>query len=371
MAAVTFRFGRFVADRTAYRVVCGDAALELTPKLLDLLFHLLDRAGSLVTKEELPDSLWPGANVTENALSQAVSDLRHALDDDAGAPTFIKTVARRGYRFIAPVETENARPAASEPATASEGGHGRAIAVMDFVNVTGDADSAWLAAGIAETVTGDLRALDHFRVVDRWRVMESARRTGGSLEDVAADLRARLAVVGSYQRHGDRIRITARVVDVVSGESLADAKVDGPLDGIFALQDQVVAQFSSELGVPDARSGRAGSGRETPSLEAHRAFSEGWVRLESLDVRQIPEAIADFERAAAADPRYALAYTGLANAEFAFYETTRSDNEPAQDTLDRAVRHARHAVELDAGLAEAHGTLALVLVSAWRIDEAT
>jgi tetratricopeptide (TPR) repeat protein len=106
-------------------------------------------------------------------------------------------------------------------------------------------------------------------------------------------------------------------------------------------------------------------------LDAFRAISEGWVRLESLDVRQIPESIADFERAAAADPRYALAYTGLANAEFAFYETTRSDNEPAQDTLDRAVRHARHAVELDEGLAEAHATLALVLVSTWRIDEAT
>src|SRR5947208_13722805 len=104
MAAVTFRFGRFVADRTAYRVVCGDAALELTPKLLDLLFHLLDRAGSLVTKEELLDALWPGANVTENALAQAVSELRQALGDDAGAPTYIKTIARRGYRFIGAVE---------------------------------------------------------------------------------------------------------------------------------------------------------------------------------------------------------------------------------------------------------------------------
>src|SRR5712691_10180556 len=373
MPDASYRFGPFVADRTGYRVLRDGDPLDLTPKLLDLLFHLLDHSAALVTKEALLASLWPDANVTDNALAQAMSELRQALGDDPGAPQFIKTVARRGYRFIAPVtrvdavETARARTPAPDAADADV----PTIAVMDFANVTGDADSVWLAAGIAETVSGDLRALGHFRVVDRWRVMEAVRRTSGSLEEVAADLGARLAVVGSYQRHGDQLRITARVVDVVSGEALADAKVDGPLDGIFALQDQVVAQFSGELGVPDTRSARAGSGRETPSLDAYRAFNEGWMRLESLDVRQIPQAITDFERAAAADPRYALAYTGLANAEFAFYETTRSENEPAHDTLERAVGHARHAVALDEGLAEAHATLALVLVSAWETGAAS
>jgi len=373
MPDASYRFGPFIADRTGYRVLRDGDPLDLTPKLLDLLFHLLDHSAALVTKEALLASLWPDANVTDNALAQAMSELRQALGDDPGAPQFIKTVARRGYRFIASVtrvdavEIARARTPAPDAADADV----PTIAVMDFANVTGDADSAWLAAGIAETVTGDLRALGHFRVVDRWRVMEAVRRTSGSLEEVAADLGARLAVVGSYQRHGDQLRITARVVDVVSGEALADAKVDGPLAGIFALQDQVVAQFSTELGVPDARTERAGSGRETPSLDAYRAFNEGWMRLESLDVRQIPQAITDFERAAAADPRYALAYTGLANAEFAFYETTRSENEPAHDTLERAVGHARHAVALDEGLAEAHATLALVLVSAWETGAAS
>ncbi len=368
MPAATFRFGPFVADRHAYRVLRAGEVVELTPKLLDLLFHLLDHAGSLVTKEQLLDTLWPGANVTENALSQAVSDLRHALDDDAGAPKFIRTVARRGYRFIAPVETLDSHPAGPEPRPAPAVDDSL-IAVMDFVNVTGDPDSAWLAAGIAETVTGDLRALGHFRVIDRWRVMEAARRAGGSLQDVAADLGTRLAVVGSYQRSSGRIRITARVVDVVSSEALADAKVDGPFDGIFALQDQVVAQFSEKLGLP-VRPVRAAARRDTASLEAYRAFSEGWVRLESLDIREMPQAIADFERAAAADPRYALAHTGLANAAIVLYESTRSDNEPRLDLLERAVRHAQHAAQLEDGLAEAHATLAHALVGLWRTGEA-
>src|SRR5262245_43356910 len=334
MGDASYRFGSFTADRVGYQVLRDGKPLDLTPKLLDLLFHLLDHSATLVTKDALLDALWPDANVTENALAQAMSELRDALGDDAGSPTFIKTVARRGYRFIAPVtrvdEAATGRPAAAphDGAAEPDAGDARTIAVMDFANVTGDADSAWLGTGIAETVTGDLRALGHFRVIDRRLVTEAARRTSGSLGEVAANLGAQLAVVGSFQRLGDRIRITARVVDVVSGEALADAKVDGPLDGIFSLQDQVVAQFSKELGVPDARSGRTGSGRETPSLDAYRAVSEGLVRLESLDVRLIAQAIADFERAAATDPRYALAYTGLASAEFAFYESTRSENEP-------------------------------------------
>src|SRR5437763_313533 len=302
MAGASFRFGPFVADRTGYRVLRGDRAVDVTPKLLDLLFHLLDHAGDLVTKEALLDALWPGANVTENALAQAVSELRQALGDDAASPRFIKTIARRGYRFIAPVEQMESGRAAAQGA-AEPGRRGgrhredsegdRAIAVMDFANVSGDADAAWLSAGIAETVTSDLRALGHFRVVDRWRVVEVARRTDGSLAQVAADLHARLAVVGSFQRTRDRIRITARLVDALSGEALADAKVDGPMDGIFALQDQVVAQFASELGLGRAPQERS-VGRDTASLDAYRAFSEGWLRLESLDVREMPGAIADF-----------------------------------------------------------------------------
>ena len=103
---MTYRFGPFRADRIGYRVFEGDRALELTPKLLDLLFYLLERPATLVTKEELLEQVWPGANVTDNALAQAISDLRDALDDSPSAPTYIRTVARRGYRFVAPVEAE-------------------------------------------------------------------------------------------------------------------------------------------------------------------------------------------------------------------------------------------------------------------------
>src|SRR5580765_5267841 len=100
MPASACRFGPFVLDRAGYRLLRGHEAVRLTPQLLDLLLHLVDRAGVLVTKDELLDALWPNANVTENALTHAVSELRNALGDRASAPLFIKTIARRGYRFI-------------------------------------------------------------------------------------------------------------------------------------------------------------------------------------------------------------------------------------------------------------------------------
>ena len=369
MPGASYQFGPFFVDRTGYRVLRDEESLELTPKLLDLLFFLLDHSGDLVTKEELLDALWPEANVTENALAQAMSELRQVLGDDASSPRFIKTIARRGYRFIAPVEAAEPRPDGAAPPVAEHDDH--TIAVLDFVNVSGEVDSAWLSAGIAETVSAGLSRLRPFLVVDRWRVMDARRRTDGSLQQIAAELGARLAVVGSYQRHGDQIRITARAVDVVSGEALADAKADGPLAGIFEIQDEIVEQFQRELGVFAAQPppGRSGT-RDTASLGAYRAFTEGLLRLETLDIHTMPTAIADFNRAIGIDPGYAQAYTGLASAEFALYETTRSNNEPAQELLDRAIEHARHALVLDDTFAEAHAMLALLLVSAWSTQEA-
>jgi len=232
MAGESFRFGPFLVDRHGYRATRDGKIVPLTPKLLDLLLHLIDHAGDLVTKEALLDALWPGANVTDNALAQAVSELRDALGDEPKSPQFIKTVARRGYRFIARVEPVDVQPSTGASPASSPGA------------------------------------------------------------------------------------------------------------------------------------------RDTSSLEAYRAVTEGSLRLESLDVGELPRAIADFERAVTIDPRYALAFAGLASAELALYETTRSDNQPQAAMLTNAVGHARHAVALDQSLAEAHATLALVLVSTAETVEA-
>src|SRR5436190_14909775 len=139
----SYRFGPFDVDRARYRMTRDNVVVDLTPKLLDLLLHLLDHAGALVTKEELLDALWTDANVTDNALTQAVSELRQALGDDAGAPQFIKTVARRGYRFIGPVariDLPSTQPAPDRTAPGAAVGH--VHAPSDALVLTSSVDEA-------------------------------------------------------------------------------------------------------------------------------------------------------------------------------------------------------------------------------------
>ena len=371
--AGTWRFGPFTLDTVSYRLYRAGAPVAVSPKTVDLLQYLVARPSTLVTKEELFKALWPDVAVTDNALTQAVSELRQALGDDPAAPVYIQTVPRRGYRFVAPVAAGAAPRVAGEPASAGGAitGLPRAIAVTDFANVTGDPDFAWLATGIAETVTNDLRELGTLRVIDRLQVAETLRRVGGSLGALRSERLADLAVTGSFQRAGDRLRITARVIDVATGEALADAKADGALADVFDLQDRIVAQFAAELGLSAGVTSERRVGlRETTSLAAYQAFTEARVKLESLEAALVPAAIADFERALALDPRYALPEVGLANARFFQYELSRARNQPGASTLAAAIDHARRAIELDKDLAEAHATLAFLLVSAGRAREA-
>ena len=372
MLRPTYRFGRFSFDRAGYRLMDADRAIALSPKALDLLGLLVGRPADLVTKDDILRMVWPGIAVTDNAITQAVSDLRQALGDDPARPAYIQTVPRRGYRFIAHVDVLD-RPLAAGadlplPGTAGPPGAKRTIAVCDFVNVTADPDVAWMGVGFAETVTNDLRALRDLRIIDRATLTDAARAAS---IDAARALGLHLLVVGSYQRAGLQLRIRGRVIDIATGEAVAHARADGLATDVFRLQDAIVANLLAGLRVPVTAAAAARMGvRETSSLEAYRALTEGRLKLETLNPRDVPAAIADFERAIALDARYALAYVGLAHARFWLYEASRWRNRPDAEELRAAVAHARRAIELDRGLAEAHAALALLLASSGRQTEA-
>jgi DNA-binding winged helix-turn-helix (wHTH) protein/tetratricopeptide (TPR) repeat protein len=367
----SYRFGPFTVDAGSYRLLRGSEVVPLSPKIIDLLLYLVARQSALVPKDELFAALWPDVAVTDNALTQAVSELRQALGDDPSKPTYIQTVARRGYRFVAAVEVAVPSPVPAAPVVEPTiEAKQPAIAVLDFENVSNDREFAWLSSGIAETVTNDLRAAGALRIIDRVRVVEALRRPGAGLASLRADLHLDQAVVGSFQRSGDRLRITARVVDAASGEALAEAKADGALEQVFELQDRIVEQFADTLSIKPADQQQTSTHRETSSLEAYKAFTEGRVRLESLDASLVPGAILDFERAVVLDPRYALAHVGLANARFWQYEMSRARNQPDAALLARAIDHVQRAIDLDRDLADAHATYAFLLVSAGRFSEA-
>ena len=366
-ASGSYRFGPFTVESGAYRLVRDGSPIQVSPKIIDLLLYLVARPSVLVSKEELFTALWPDVAVTDNALTQAVSELRQALGDDPSKPTYVQTVARRGYRFIAPVERE--QPASTGHEARSTSSQMPSVGVLDFANVTRDASLDWLSSGIAETVTNDLRASLQVRILDRSRIVQAAKRSGTDLAALRRELQFDLAVVGSFQRSGDRLRITARAVDAASGEALADSKADGLLADVFDLQDRIVAQLSAAIGSRSDAAPRRPL-RETSSLDAYHAFTEGRVRLDTLDAAQVTNAIDDFGRAIALDPRYAAAHVGLGNAHFWQYEMSRARNHPEAALLAKAIDHVRRAIELEPDLAEAHATLSFLLVSAGRATEA-
>jgi DNA-binding winged helix-turn-helix (wHTH) protein/Tfp pilus assembly protein PilF len=258
-AVTRYRFGPFTLDVAAYRLLRDDVDVQVSPRLIDLLRYLVERPSALASKEELFAAIWPDVIVSDNALTQAVSDLRQALGDSASRPVYVQTVARRGYRFIGVVTPL----ASSKPAA------------------TGGAD----AAGAP----------------------------------VAAD----------------------------------GAAANGGFTG---------SPFSLRMGGRRAR--------ESSSLEATRAFLEGRWRLEALDAELVPDAIAHFQTAVEHDPSFAAAYVGLANALFWAYEASRDFNTPDTALLRRAVDAARQAMALDPELPDAYATLAFILVSANRVEEA-
>lgn len=365
--AASFKFGPFVLEGASYRLLRDGKSIPLSPKIIDLLLYLTARPSSLVSKEELFRALWPDVAVTDNALTQAVSELRQALGDDPSSPKYVQTVARRGYRFIAPVEVVMREPTEAER-TLDAARPVPAIAVLDFENVSGDGSLGWLSSGIAETLTNDLRA-GTLRIIDRVRVTQAVAQAGRDLKALSELLPIDRAVVGSYQCAGDRLRITARVVEVRTGEAVADAKADGAMAHVFELQDRIVEQLRSAAGAAPRPSGRLNY-RETSSLEAYQAFTEARVRLESLDASHVAGAVTGFERAIALDSHYAAAHVGLANARFWEYEMSRAMNQPDRTLLARAIDHVRRAIELERDLAEAYATLAFLLVSAGRSAEA-
>jgi DNA-binding winged helix-turn-helix (wHTH) protein len=237
-----FRFGPFVLDQVTFRLSSGSGDATLSAKALDLLLMFVQEPSRLFTKEEIFRVLWPDVAVTDNALTQVISEIRRALGDSPSSSRYLQTHARRGYRFVAPVARVSSSPSHSmraKPTAPTQVGSRRgppSIKVMDLVNVTGERSLAWLSAGIAETLTSDLRSLGELRVIERstslprWELVESD-----------------FLVVGSFQRMGDEMRITARAVDVTSREAIAHAKVDGPLSAVFIVQDALAKALGVSL----------------------------------------------------------------------------------------------------------------------------
>ncbi|MBV8070266.1 MAG: winged helix-turn-helix domain-containing protein [Acidobacteriaceae bacterium] len=361
------RFGVFELQPAALELRRAGAQIRISEQPLKLLALLCERSGEIVSRDDIRQALWGGHTFVdfERNINFCVNQLRSALGDDAQNPRFIETVPRRGYRFLPPVERR------AEPSLISQT-QPDCVAVVSFANISGDSEAAWLGWAIAETVTADLQKLTRLRVLGRDQVVSAVARLGlaeTSAQDIprlAKGLQATWLVWGAYQKVGQRIRLTAHFTRAASGELAGSAKVDGLLEDIFQLEDEVVENLLQTLSITLSESERTKIERpETTSLKAYEYYVKGRQEFNRFGPKSLQIAKMFFEKAAAAHPEYALANCGLGSI-YTFRYITSTDSRD----LEIGIGYLQRAAADDPELVDAHVWLSYAYTRAERYEEA-
>lgn len=253
--------------------------------------------------------------------------------------------------------------------------NGKSIAVLRFNNITGSPEDEWIGVGIAETVTADMKNIEGVSVVGRELIYEVLRRWNADNQPdfdekfatrVGREVGARWIIGGGYQRLGDMLRITARLVAVENGEIIKTVKIDGRMQEIFELQDKIVYELSRDLEL-DLLTTQRGviEARETNVLEAYEAYMRGRELAYTGTVEGIEGAIALAEKAIQLDPTYAQAYAGLA---YSLVLKAQFLSQP--ELLERAVVQAEKAIELQPNLPESYSVIGFAFIAQDRVDAA-
>ena len=248
----------------------------------------------------------------------------------------------------------------------------RSIAVLTFANVTREATDDWIGTGIAETVTADLKNVPHMTVIGRAQIFEMLKNfpAGDAGDDrLAIEIGRRLGawwvVAGAYQRLGQRIRITAHLLEVLTASLIHTVKIDGRIDDIFELQDRVVFELSRSLDVKLGKEAADAIERdETRSIEAFEAYSRGVLNLRSAGRDAIDRAIALFERAVEIDPAYAAAWAALGGAY-----NIKGSFLSLPELQHKAIERLRRALGLNSSLVNARVWLAASLLALGQVDD--
>lgn len=320
--------------------------ISLKPKVFDTLVYLVEHRGRLLEKQALMNAIWGPSIVEENSLNQHISLLRRALGESPGDNRFIVTVPGRGYRFVASVETRDDAP------------HERqGLAVLPFENLSHDPEQSHFVDGMTEELTARLSQVSGLRVVSRTSAM-TYKGSQKLLPTIAAELGVDLIVEGSAQRSGDRIRITAQLIDARNDNHMWAESYERAYADVLILQDEIAQAIASCIAVrvtseEQARFARARSVHP----EAYDACLKGLEYYYRLSPSDLDQALKYFQHALHLDPSSARAHAGIAAIWIGRQQMGFVSNRVATPLAKEA---ALRAVELDGSLAEARFVLSEV-----------
>ena len=398
--AQTVRFGLFELDVRAGELRKRGVKVPLQGLPVQVLVMLLENPGQVVTRDELRTRLWPADTFVDfdHSLHNAIARLREALGENANSPRFVETLPRRGYRFIGLLDSAVV-PQKAAPEVRRSGQFRRAllptvlvllavvaalvglnvggvrsklfgkldsaahidsIAVLPLKNLSDDREQDYFADGMTEALITDLGKVSALRVISRTSVMRY-KDTKKPLPEIAHELQVDALVEGTVARSGDRLRITANLIQASPEKHIWAETYERNLSDVIALQNDVARTITQQIQVqltPEEHVKLSASHPVDP--EAYKLYIKGryfWVKRnrESFD-----RAMGYFQQAIDRDPTYAAPYSGLADCYVLFGSSFDVGGQAPIEVEPKAKAAALKALELDNSLADAHNSIAYV-----------
>ncbi len=418
------RFGVFELDLRAGELRKHGLQVRLQEQPFQVLVMLLGHPGEVVTREELQKKLWPADTFVDfdHGLNKTINKIREALGDSAESPRFVETVARRGYRFLAEVKVADAAPVGSpELATLSHPAEARdrpdlagklampkhhlpslawkisvfvllllmaslttwklhswnrpspvirSLAVLPLESLSGDVSQDYFAEGMTDELISHLGQISALRVISRTSVM-AYKHARKPLPEIARELNVDAVVEGTVLRSGDQVRITAQLIEASTDKHLWSQSYEGELRDTLALQNKVARAIADQIRINlNPQEQTALKKVKVVNPQAYESYLKGRYFWNKRTADGLKVALAYFNQSIDEDPKYAPAYSGLADT-YALLADWEYGVMTPKEALPKAKAAAIKALELDSALGEAHNSLAFCLdVFDWDLDSA-
>ena len=348
-------FGDCVLDPERRELSRGGRAVPTGPQVFDLLAYLLKNRGRVVSRDDLLASVWDGRIVSDSTLASHINAVRQAIGDSGQEQRLLRTIARKGFRFVGEV-SEAPAPASAAPSHAESRRteafatrelpipDGPSIAALPFANLSGDPEQDYFADGLVEDIISALSRISWLFVVAR-NSSFAYKRQAVDVKQVGRELGVRYVLEGSVRKSANRVRITEQLVDAGTRGHLWADRFEGPLDDIFALQDQmtesVVGAISPTLERAEIERAKH---KPTERLDAYDYYLRGMASFHAGTRESTDAALQLFNKALELDPEYASAH-GMA-AWCYLWRKVNGWRTDASAEAAKAARLAHRAVEL-------------------------
>ncbi len=388
-----FRFGECELDPQLKELRRGGDVVGIEPRAFDLIAYMLAHRDRLIDRDELNAAVWDGRIVSDSALSTCVKQARRAIGDDGQRQDFIRTVPRRGFRFVGEVaEIEHGEAAPAGPPKAASLVWRRpvgcfwavavlagvlaltaagfwispssvsgtpSIAVLPFLAFDGEAEQLTFADGMAEDIITDLSRLDGLLVISRNSSFVFRGEQPQDARRISRTLGARYLLEGSVRRLDGTVRVNAQLIDGTDGTHVWADRFDAPLEDRFELHDRIVEQVVDELSVVLTDRQRRSLRRVgTRDPEAYRMFREARALHDTARSKESAEAFALYKKVLDRDPGFAAAWAADALLSFEIWTQGWNWIMRAREAKARLLESAKRALALDPDNAMARVALA-------------